>query len=240
MTTLDARIRSRVGFGIACVLLSACAAARVPRYDLDDIHALNAPVCPFAVAVAPFAYMDPGSRTIEEHAPIDISEMLAAHLGRAGLFAGVDSVGSEYSGAALERLLDLRARGYQALLVGVIGGYSQEPITRSRRPDGVQRYLDATNGAVSSFFPLIGFTNVIIELSTLPETVSYGGYVQLVDVQLIDTSSGRVLWRGSASGTAGDARPATRRATADKALKAAVNALVAQLQVHEWAAASTF
>ena len=205
------------------LLVEACAAHR-PEYRLDDRVAPQASGA-YAIRVAVGSFEDirdpddvpPVALTGCQSAQVSLAkgaleETVARYLQHAGVFGHVEMV--EAALGTPTQLPQLKAAGFDALLLGKLTQYQGSYCT----PES--SLLDVV------FFPI----SIVYKLAWQPRL--HVGITELVDVTLLDTRTGRVLWSGQASEKVTETYGGLGRAqVADKSLQQAVSSLADQLKL---------
>ncbi len=195
------------------------------HFTLDDVLKSESPVHHINIAVAPFTDKIKKQDRVAYHKIIGIEHVLVEYFEHIKLFARQDVVDSELNEPNFEQLTKLKAKGYDAILLGSVGRYRVEQLKG--------RLLDRSPGLAGliAVFPIFAVPLVGADMT---EELPYMGYVELSNLKLIETSSGRIIWEGSASGwaerTMRAALTSGQLRVADDALKNAANSLAEQLK----------
>jgi len=173
------------------------------KYDLTDLNetGVNSSRQSIKVAITPFEDLRPvteknapsnfsaiqlNDRAIEgDNVAKSISEALASHFNHVKLFQSVDvfdEAGSEPTEDVNKRLYDL---GYQAVLTGKVKHFHSTAYTTT---------LDKVAPILAFFVPVSAIVTIPMVLS---EKNTHDTNVEIIDVKLTETRTGKVLWSGS-------------------------------------------
>ena len=221
---------------VAIVVLGGTGCTAVVKYDLKDAYMArpDSKRQGMRVAVAPLQDMrpeqeknPPGGMSMGQTSdkmfkdgdvPRGMAEALVAHFNHVQLFKAAEIVDKSCTVPSADVVEKMKSLGYDALLTGKVKHFYGA---------GYPTVFDAVAIALA----VIPITAIVTVPIMLIQDNQNEGYVEIIDVQLTDTTSGGVLWSGSFSKKMemkyADVYPAR---AASETLKEIANEIVKQIE----------
>jgi hypothetical protein len=228
--------------------LAGCGTTHTPHYSLDNVIKSESPIHDMTIGIVLFEdrrsteflrfgnnpRFGPSIKFIKL-TPGGIESTIIKHFDHVKLFARQAIVDSNMKQPSSDQLTQLKSKGYDAILIGIIEEYIGYRIERSfsERPESILAALpDAVITVVSGTgVPVIVTGPIIASIIENKEKLNCIGYTKLSDLKLIDTTSGHVIWEGQASGGAiGLYTGPKALSIADESLKNAVTDLIEKMK----------
>ena len=216
---------------ISALLVLCLGASSAARAVEEDGATLLPARHPIAVAIGPLT--DGGGFSGDAKLPLEVlRDRIALQLASAGVFADQRVVEGLSDALAAEEILALRQQGFQAVLVGTAALARPREVSfdiarfSAKVDSKLERQSFAVQVVVGPLVTALGVAESAVEAPVLaallvakqwtlhfPPRARGEAVLRLDGVRLIDTSSGEVLWEGSASGTSTGESSAVERAS---------------------------